>query len=107
MPDTLAFCDLASGAFSTGAHDHRFFTTYHYDDLNRLIRIDDPAAAWTFQSFTYEAIGNCLSSTDRRGVRTSFAWDRQLSPEDSAQATRFGREFQERPKPQEAVRGLS
>jgi YD repeat-containing protein len=40
-----------------------------------LIRLDDPAAVRTFRSFRSDAVGNRLSSTDRRGIRTTFAWD--------------------------------
>ena len=52
-------------------------TTFAYDDLDRLVQINDPPALGYVQTFTYDAVGNRLTETDRQGIRTEFSYDKE------------------------------
>jgi RHS repeat-associated protein len=48
-------------------------TTYTYDDANELVKVDQPLVSGTTfeRTFTYDANGNQLTSTDSRGTLTN------------------------------------
>src|SRR6266571_4739112 len=48
-------------------------TTYAYDNLNRLIRVNYPDG--TYETYTYDNDGNILTKTDRNRVQTSYSYD--------------------------------
>lgn len=57
----------------TSTTDASGITTYTYDDLDQLVRIDYPGGRWL--AFTYDAAGRRASSDDQTGHRLTYQYD--------------------------------
>ncbi len=58
---------------SSSATDDTYKISYTYDDNDRLTRIDYPDS--TYEATVYDAVGNVISKTDRKGQTTTYTFN--------------------------------
>ena len=64
----------STGNLTTKTDAEGRVTSYLYDDLNRLIRVEDPEGNWT--QYAYDKRDNLIALTDAEDQTTHFEYDR-------------------------------